>query len=108
MNHKLRRKSSITILAVAGTLTAVGVGYAAIPGIGGVIHSCYGAAGANPSGHLRVIDTEAGGKCAKNEKALDFNQQGPKGDVGPQGDAGPKGDTGLQGPARPLDRTGRR
>lgn len=119
MHRRLTRKSSITLLALTGMLAAVGVGYAAIPGIGGVIHSCYNAS-SNPSGQLRVIDTEAGAKCAKNEKALDFNQQGPKGDKGdpgprgpqgeqgeqgipgPQGEQGPKGDTGATGPAGPA------
>jgi hypothetical protein len=98
MQGRLTRRSSTTILAVTGALAVVGVGYGAIPGIGGVIHSCYNA-GSNPSGQLRVIDTEAGAKCAKNEKALDFNQQGPKGDKGDPGPQGPKGDTGAQGPA---------
>jgi len=42
-----------------------------------VISGCYNTA-SNPSGQLRVIDTQAGGKCAKNEQALSWNQQGPK------------------------------
>jgi hypothetical protein len=73
-----------------------GSGYAAIPSADGVIHSCYNAS-SNPSGQLRVIDQEAGAKCSKNEKALSFNQKGPKGDPGPQGPHGPKGDTGATG-----------
>lgn len=88
------RRTMIPALALVGVVAAVGVGYAAIPSSGGVIHSCY-KTGSNPSGHLRVIDAEAGETCAKNETALTFNQQGPKGDTGPQG---PKGDTGAQGP----------
>ena len=96
MTRRLTRKSSITVLALTGTLAAVGVGYAAIPGVGGVIHSCYNAS-SNPSGQLRVIDTEAGAKCAKNEKALDFNQQGPKGDKGDPGPQGPQGEQGIAG-----------
>jgi hypothetical protein len=49
-----------------------------------VIHACYNAS-SNPSGSLRVIDAEAGAKCAKNEKPLDFNQTGPQGPQGPAG-----------------------
>src|SRR6266545_410944 len=78
MRHKLTRRGSIAALALLGVLAAVGVAYAAIPSADGVIHSCYNAS-SNPSGQLRVIDAEAGGKCAKNEKALDFNQRGPQG-----------------------------
>ena len=98
---RLTRRSSITVLALTGALAAVGVGYAAIPSADGVIHSCYNAS-SNPSGQLRVIDQEAGAKCSKNEKALAFNQQGPKGDPGPQGPQGEKGDTGAQGPEGPA------
>lgn len=97
MRHKHIRKAKIAIIAGFGVLAAVGVGYAAIPGGEGVIHSCYNATGANPSGQLRVIDQEAGAKCSKNEKVLTFNQKGPKGDPGPQGPQGEKGDTGPQG-----------
>jgi hypothetical protein len=93
MPDKSTRRICVATIAVAGVLATVGVGYAAIPSADGVIHSCYNAS-ANPSGQLRVIDVEAGAKCAKNEVALNFNQRGPKGDTGPQG---PKGDTGLQG-----------
>jgi hypothetical protein len=113
MSHKLTRRTTIAVIAALGVLAAVGVGYAAIPGSDGVIHSCYNAT-SNPSGALRVIDAEAGAKCAKNEKPLAFNQTGPKGDKGdpgpqgpqgvqgPQGEQGPKGDTGATGPAGPA------
>jgi hypothetical protein len=102
------RRICVATIAVAGVLTTVGVGYAAIPSADGVIHGCYNA-GSNPSGQLRVIDQEAGAKCAKNEKLLDFNQKGPKGDKGDKGDAclstepacvgppGPAGDNGTNG-----------
>ncbi len=103
MRHKLTRRGGIAALALLAVLAAVGVGYAAIPSADGVIHSCYNAS-SNPSGQLRIIDAEAGGKCAKNEKALDFNQrgpQGPKGDTGPQGLQGVQGETGPQGPTGP-------
>jgi hypothetical protein len=98
MRHKFTRKANITVIALLGVLAAVGVGYAAIPSAHGVIHSCYNASG-NPSGTLRVIDVEAGAKCSKNERALNFNQRGPKGDTGPQGPQGPTGETGPAGPA---------
>lgn len=39
MQGRLTRKGSITVLALTGTLAAVGVGYAAIPGVGGVIQA---------------------------------------------------------------------
>jgi hypothetical protein len=116
MKDRFTSKGSILALALLGAMAAVGVGYAAIPSANGVIHSCYNAS-SNPSGQLRVIDSDAGAKCAKNEKALDFNQQGPKGDkgdkgdaclatdpacVGPQGEKGDKGDPGAPGAPGPA------
>jgi Collagen triple helix repeat (20 copies) len=100
MRVRSTHQAGVVALALAGVLAAVGIGYAAIPSADGVIHACYNAA-ANPSGGLRVIDVEAGAKCAKNEKALQFNQrgpQGPAGPAGPQGVAGPQGPQGLTGP----------
>ena len=111
MSAKLTRRGSLALIALSGTLAAVGVGYAAIPSSDGAIHSCYNAS-SNPSGQLRVIDAEAGAKCAKNEKTLHFNQRGPqglKGDTGPQGpqgDPGPQGPQGLQGEQGPKGDTG--
>ncbi|MGH2839694.1 MAG: collagen-like triple helix repeat-containing protein [Solirubrobacteraceae bacterium] len=111
MKTKLIRMRGIPALALVGALAVVGVGYAAIPGPDGVIHSCYNAS-SNPSGQLRVIDADAGQKCAKNEKVLDFNQRGPRGEKGEKGDKGdpclssdaacigprgPQGDKGDQG-----------
>jgi hypothetical protein len=96
MRAKFTRNGNILAIALVAVLAAVGVGYAAIPSAAGVIHSCYNAT-ANPSGGLRVIDAEAGAKCSKNEKALDFNQTGPQGPQGIQGVKGDKGDQGIQG-----------
>ena len=79
--------TGLGLIALAVALS--GAAYAAVPSTDGVIHSCYNAS-SNPSGQLRVIDAEAVGKCSKNEKALDFNQRGPKGDTG---DTGPIGAT---------------
>ena len=105
MRAKFTRRGSIAVIALLGTLAAVGAGYGAIPSPDGVIHSCYNA-NSNPSGQLRVIDADAGAKCAKNEKALDFNQKGPKGDTGPQGPPGPQGPQGLPGPKGETGATG--
>ena len=110
----MRRKLVVMAALIACAALAGGVAYAAIPDGNGVIHGCYNT-GANPSGALRVIDTEAGAKCAKNEKPLAWNQQGPKGDKGDQGDpgpagpagpAGPTGATGPQGPQGPAGASG--
>lgn len=105
MRHKHTRKANIAVISALGLLATVGVGYAAIPSADGVIHSCYNAS-SNASSKLRVIDQEAGAKCSKNEKPLDFNQKGPKGDTGPQGPQGEKGDTGPQGPQGKTGPTG--
>ena len=94
------------VLAIVGVAClAASAAYAAIPDGNGVIHGCYNAS-SNPSGQLRVIDTAVGGKCSKNEKALDFNQTGPRGPVGPQGATGAQGPTGAQGAVGPLGPTG--
>ncbi len=114
--QRITRNGTILALGLLGALAAVGVGFAAIPSSDGAIHACYKDAASNPSGQLRVIDTEAGQECSKSEKALAWNRQGPKGDTGPagpmgdagpqgpqggpgpQGEPGPKGDPGIQGP----------
>lgn len=82
--------------------------FAAIPDASGVITACY-----TKLGTFRIIDAEAGQKCAKNETKLTFNQMGPQGpqglpgaqgaqgiqgDPGPKGDKGDPGIQGLQGP----------
>ena len=105
MNNTLSRRAGISTLASVGLLAAAGVAYAAIPGDDGVIHGCYNT-GSNPSGQLRLIDPATGAKCSKNEYALSFNQQGPKGDRGEVGPQGPKGDTGATGPQGPTGATG--
>lgn len=102
MRPNLTWKGTIATVVLVALLASAGIGYAAIPSADGVIHSCYNA-NSNPSGMLRVIDTEAGAKCAKNEKPLNFNQTGPQ---GPQGPAGPAGPIGPQGPAGPAGATG--
>lgn len=114
MTIRLPRKAIVLALAMLGTLAAVGVGYAAIPGgADGVIHGCYQKPGllAN-EGALRLIDTEKGQTCRSNELAVEWNQKGARGDVGPQGakgdpgPQGPKGDPGVQGEQGPKGDTG--
>jgi hypothetical protein len=113
MTIRLSRKAIIPSLALLGTLAAVGVGYAAIPGGDGVIHGCYQKPGllAN-EGALRVIDTEKGQECRSNELPVEWNQKGAKGDIGPEGPKGdpgppgPKGDQGIQGEQGPKGDTG--
>jgi len=53
--------------------------YASIPDSAGVIHGCY----QTSNGSLRVIDTDAGGKCSSGENPLNWNQTGPVGPRGP-------------------------
>jgi hypothetical protein len=102
---KLLRRPGTALGFIALVVAASGAAYAAIPSADGVIHGCYNAT-SNPSGALRVIDAEAGAKCAKNEKPLDFNQRGPKGDTGPQGPQGIQGPQGEQGPKGDTGATG--
>jgi hypothetical protein len=64
-------------LVLAGTAVAV----ASIPDSAGVIHGCRNL----KSGALRVIDTDAGQSCSKDEAALTWNQTGPQGPAGPPG-----------------------
>lgn len=66
-------------IAIVVVLAAGGIAYASIPDSGGVIHGCY----QKTNGSLRVIDTEAGGKCSSNENSLSWNQTGPAGPRGP-------------------------
>jgi hypothetical protein len=75
------------LAAVAAAVVAIAAGttaYAAIPDGAGTIHGCYD----KSSGALRVTDsaTNTPKGCSNKEIALDWNQQGPKGD---KGDPGP-------------------
>jgi Collagen triple helix repeat (20 copies) len=91
-----RRLAVVAVLALVGA----GIAYATIPDSSGVIHGCYSA----KNGSLRVIDSSA--KCTSGELALNWNQQGPKGDTGATGPQGLKGDTGVTGPAGPQGTQG--
>lgn len=101
---KVRSIPARLLIATAAGMVVLagGVAVAAIPDSGGIIHGCYGKA----FGGLRVIDTAKTSNCGPGEVALNWNQQGPKGDTGPQGPIGPKGDAGAQGAAGPKGDTG--
>jgi len=101
-------KKLVALVVVIVGVVAGSAAFAAIPGAGGVIHSCYTKSG----GSMRVIDASVT-NCKSTETSLDWNQsgqpgvpgpqglpgaQGPKGDTGAKGDAGPQGLPGAQGP----------
>lgn len=76
------RRGLLLAATVIGVLVlATGIAYATIPGDHGVIHGCY----AN-DGQLRVIDPTSANKneseCRSSETAIEWSQQGPKGDPG--------------------------
>jgi hypothetical protein len=85
------------LLIVAAGLAITSVAWAAIPGPGGVITSCY----KSVNGQLRVVDSS--GHCRPSETALTWNKTGP---AGPQGQTGPAGPQGPQGPTGPAGPTG--
>ncbi len=98
------------LLLIGSTFVAFGAGlaYAAIPDAGDVIHGCF----KTVAGTLRVIDPDEGETCKQNETALDWNQQGLRGDKGDPGAAGAtgakgdKGEQGLQGETGAKGETG--
>jgi hypothetical protein len=91
LNTLRRRGPRLLLLAAAALVTTTGVAFATIPGSTGVIDGCY----EKRTGILRVIDTEAGKKCASFEMPISWNKKGETGDPGAQGEQGPKGDPGL-------------
>jgi collagen triple helix repeat protein len=115
MKHAIRTNTARLALAAAGLLAgSAGVAFATgqIIGADGTISGCYrtnsGTGDSEQKGQLRVV--AAGESCKNNELAIQWSQQGPKGNQGipgPKGDAGPqgiqgqpgeKGDVGPQGP----------
>jgi hypothetical protein len=79
-------------LAITSLLLASGGAYALGSSIGGTITACVNHRG----GTLYKAK-----KCARHDKELSWNQQGPPGPEGPpgaQGPQGPQGPLGLQGP----------
>lgn len=99
----------LTTVSLAAALF-VGVGAtvaAAVPGADGVINGCYTTTGSlfgSPKGTLRVIDE--GENCRSSERALPWNQHGPKGDKGDPGPEGPAGDDGQDGNQGPQGEPG--
>jgi hypothetical protein len=83
----VHRVLAITVCAIA-IAAATGVAYAA----------------ASSHGTISVCLRHSGGtlykakKCAKHDKKLTWNQQGPSGSQGPKGKTGARGPTGPQGP----------
>jgi hypothetical protein len=86
VSKKLVVSAAALVALVAGSLA-----FAAVPDVGGVIHTCY------KPGKWYVVDVQAGQHCAGTEKQLDINQKGPQGDPGP---AGPQGAPGMSGLVR--------
>ena len=84
------------VFAMGGSAYAI----TSIPGPSGVIHGCY----QTKTGNLRVL--AAGKHCRKSERAITWNQTGPRGLQGLQGVQGLQGLQGLQGPQGPQGNTG--
>jgi hypothetical protein len=99
------RAARVLILATALLGLVGGIAYATIPGSTGTISGCY----EKRTGIVRVIDSDAGAKCASYEASISWNQQGQKGPTGASGAQGPTGAQGLKGdtgPAGPKGATG--
>src|SRR5215218_4189265 len=94
MTVRITRKM-IVAAAILATVFAASAAFGAIPDAGGVVHGCYELG----TGKLRVTDSQTNvpKPCTSKEAALDWNQQGPKGDPGTPGAPGAKGDTGAKG-----------
>jgi hypothetical protein len=77
-------------------VASAGIGVAAIPDEGGLIHAC----AKNNKGTVRVV--ESASECDNGEFPLAWNVQGPpgaQGIPGPPGEPGPPGPPGQPGPA---------
>lgn len=70
-------------------MTAAGTAYAAIPDANGVIHGCYNVL----TGSAKIVD---GNNCGFFEKAITWQQTGPRGATGA---TGAQGQQGVPGPA---------
>jgi hypothetical protein len=86
-----KRRWWVGLLAAGLAITLVAIARATIPDASGAIHACY-----RKNGALRLVD---GAACKSTEKALVWNQKGPRGIPGPQGAPGPQGQRGPAGPA---------
>jgi hypothetical protein len=92
------RKTLIPVAALLIVLVAAVTAAAFIPDANGVIHGCRN----TKTGVVRVIDTDKGEICSKNQAALTWNQTGPQGPAGPQGPQGPSGVSGVEVVSRSL------
>jgi hypothetical protein len=99
--------SAAALMLMAGA-TAAGAALTGPVGGSGVIYGCYTTKAVNGTHALVLQDT--GTTCPTGTTAIQWNQQGPKGDAGangpqgppgPQGAQGPQGNTGAQGPQGP-------
>jgi hypothetical protein len=103
----MKMRSKLGLVVAIATVALVGgtIAWAAVPDGNGVIHACYN----NSNGKLRVMDAtnpKLPTCLASKETALNWSQQGPKGDTGAAGAQGPKGDTGAAGAQGPKGDTG--
>lgn len=76
--HIIKRRW-VLLGAVTAAVLAGGAAYASIPDSGGVIHGCY-----DGGGNLKVVDAT----CPRGYTALNWNQQGPRGQAGSNGVSG--------------------
>ena len=90
------RVGLLLLFTVAGLAVAGGIAYATIPDSDGVFHACV----QKKDGKVRLIDPSKlgrAGQCKGKEKAVSWNQTGPRGPTGPQGPTGKTGPTGATG-----------
>ena len=71
--RRVTRRAGV-VGAAMGAVGVTAIATGAIPTGGGTINGCY-----EKAGSLRVIDTDAGQACTKNEKPLAWNVAGPTG-----------------------------
>jgi hypothetical protein len=86
----LRIKLSHLVAGVVVGALLVGAGYALATTRTTVIHACI-------NSKSRALTVPARGKCARGSRALNWNQQGPRGTTGAKGAAGAKGASGSAG-----------
>jgi Collagen triple helix repeat (20 copies) len=92
MRRALAARGTPVVVVACVALLAAGGGYAIASG-GGTIHGC----AKKSNGALRLAN-----KCAKSERGITWNTQGPPGAPGKQGPAGQAGPAGTAGPAGPA------
>ena len=88
MSRNIRHVVLIKLgVALAAALATSGIADAANPAHSNVISGCYG-----KSGYLRVLNVRAGKICSPSEKAIQWDQSGPRGPAGPTGPQGLRGE----------------